>query len=68
VRSGPASLLKGHPGLSGIAAASGDDRWFYGYTGDLAFAVFVANADGGDRAVKMADMFLRELGKPPADR
>ncbi|CCW13415.1 NTF2-like N-terminal transpeptidase domain-containing protein [Rhodococcus aetherivorans] len=68
VRSGPASFLKGHPGLSGIAAASGDDRWFYGYTGDLAFAVFVANADGGDRAVKMADMFLRELGKPPADR
>ncbi|WP_048773127.1 MULTISPECIES: NTF2-like N-terminal transpeptidase domain-containing protein [Rhodococcus] len=67
VRSGPASFLKGHPGLAGIAAASGDDRWFYGYTGDLAFAVFVANADGGDRAVKMADMFLRELAKPPTD-
>ncbi|MEE2031793.1 NTF2-like N-terminal transpeptidase domain-containing protein [Rhodococcus chondri] len=64
VQNGPASFLKRHPGLAGIAASSGDDRWFYGYTGDLAFAVFVADADGGDRAVKMADKFLSELAKP----
>ncbi|MFZ2528383.1 MAG: NTF2-like N-terminal transpeptidase domain-containing protein [Rhodococcus sp. (in: high G+C Gram-positive bacteria)] len=64
VQNGPASFLKGHPGLTGIAAQNDNDRWFYGVSGDLAFAVFVANADGGDRAVKMADMFLRELAKP----
>lgn len=64
VRNGPASYLRGHQGLAGIAASSGDDRWFFGYTGDLAFAVFVAEADGGDRAVKMADTFLRKLGQP----
>jgi hypothetical protein len=64
VQNGPASYLKRHPGLAGIAASSGDDRWFYGYTGDVAFAVFVADADGGDRAVKMADKFLSELAKP----
>ncbi len=66
VQNGPASFLKGHPGLAGIAAAAGDDRWFFGYTGDVAFAVFVADADGGDRAVRMADRFLTELAKPPA--
>ncbi len=44
--------------------ASGDDRWFYGSRGDLAFAVFVADADGGDRAVKMTDMLFREMAKP----
>ncbi|MEU5842134.1 NTF2-like N-terminal transpeptidase domain-containing protein [Rhodococcus sp. NPDC047139] len=64
VQNGPASFLRGHAGLAGIAAGSGDDRWFFGYTGDLAFAVFVADADGGDRAIKMADTFLRKLGEP----
>lgn len=64
VQNGPASFLRGHPGLSGIAAESGDDRWFFGYTGDLAFAVFVADADGGDRAIKMADTFLQKLSQP----
>lgn len=64
VQNGPASFLKGHPGLTGIAGENGNDRWFYGVRGDMAFAVFVANADGGDRAIKMADMFLRELAKP----
>lgn len=64
VQNGPASFLRGHAGLTGIAGDNGDDRWFYGVSGDMAFAVFVANADGGDRAIKMADMFLRELGKP----
>lgn len=65
VQNGPASFLRRHAGLVGIAAASGEDRWFYGYTGnDLAFAVFVADADGGDRAIKMADTFLTKLGQP----
>ena len=45
-------------------AASGDDRWFYGARGDFAFAVFVADADGGDRAMQMTDKLFQELGKP----
>ncbi|WP_241384977.1 NTF2-like N-terminal transpeptidase domain-containing protein [Rhodococcus sp. CH91] len=64
VQNGPASPLRRHAGLAGIAAASGDDRWFFGYTGDLAFAVFVADADGGDRAIRMADTFLSKLNEP----
>ncbi|MFZ3392769.1 NTF2-like N-terminal transpeptidase domain-containing protein [Rhodococcus sp. 7Tela_A2] len=64
VQKGPASFLRKHAGLSGVAAASGDDRWFYGYSGDIAFAVFVADADGGDRAIKVADTFLSKLAQP----
>jgi len=61
---GGASFLNGYPDLMGMNGASGDDRWFYGSRGDLAFAVFVADADGGDRAVKMTDMLFREMAKP----
>ena len=61
---GGASFLNGYPDLMGMNGASGDDRWFYGSRGDLAFAVFVADADGGDRAVKMTDMPFREMAKP----
>lgn len=61
---GGASLLNGYPDLIGMNGASGDDRWFYGSRGDLAFAVLVADADGGDRAVKMTDMLFREMAKP----
>ncbi|MFD4366763.1 NTF2-like N-terminal transpeptidase domain-containing protein [Rhodococcus sp. NPDC058521] len=62
---GGGSFLKGHPDLMGMTAESGDDRWFFGSRGDFAFAVLVADADGGDRAVKMADRLLVEMGKPP---
>ncbi|MFZ2178421.1 MAG: NTF2-like N-terminal transpeptidase domain-containing protein [Rhodococcus sp. (in: high G+C Gram-positive bacteria)] len=61
---GAGSFLNGYPDLIGMNGASGDDRWFYGSRGDLAFAVFVADADGGDRAVKMTDMLFREMAKP----
>ncbi|WP_137723129.1 NTF2-like N-terminal transpeptidase domain-containing protein [Prescottella subtropica] len=64
VQKGNASFLKGHPDLVGTAAGNDTDRWFYGYRGDLAFAVFVADADGGDRAVKMTDLLMKELAKP----
>ncbi|QNG21524.1 penicillin-binding protein [Rhodococcus triatomae] len=66
VTHGPGALLRGVPDLLGMTARSDDDRWFFGSQGDLAFAVYVADADGGDRAVQMTDRFFRELAKPPA--
>lgn len=56
--------LAGYPDMMAAGAASGDDRWFYGSRGDFAFAVFVADADGGDRAMQMTDKLFQELGKP----
>lgn len=56
--------LAGYPDLLGAAAASGNDRWFYGSRGDFAFAVYVADADGGDRAMQMTDKLFQQLAKP----
>ncbi|WP_430334299.1 NTF2-like N-terminal transpeptidase domain-containing protein [Rhodococcus sp. ACT016] len=64
VQKGPASFLKQYPDLMGIASGNDTDRWFFGARGDLAFAVFVADADGGDRALKMTDLLMREMAKP----
>nr|WP_235870753.1 NTF2-like N-terminal transpeptidase domain-containing protein [Rhodococcus xishaensis] len=64
VQTGPASFLAGYPDLIGVASGNETDRWFFGSRGDLAFAVFVADADGSDRAVKMTDLLMRELAKP----
>lgn len=61
---GHGSLLRGVPDLMGMTARSGGDRWFFGSQGDLAFAVYVSDPDGGDRAVQMTDRFFTELGKP----
>jgi len=66
VQKGSASFLKGYPDLMGVASGNDSDRWFFGSRGDLAFAVFIADADGGDRAVKMTDLLMREMAKPPA--
>ncbi|MFC7449260.1 NTF2-like N-terminal transpeptidase domain-containing protein [Rhodococcus daqingensis] len=65
VARGAGSLLNGYPDLIGMAGAHEDDRWFFGSRGDLAFAVYVQDADGSDRAVKMTDRMFRELAKPP---
>lgn len=65
VQTGSASFLKQYPDLIGVASGNDTDRWFFGSRGDLAFAVFVADADGGDRAVKMTDLLMREMAKPP---
>ncbi|SDD63944.1 NTF2-like N-terminal transpeptidase domain-containing protein [Rhodococcus tukisamuensis] len=66
VQRGDASQLKGYGDLIGATGASGQDRWFYGTKGDLAFAVYVQDADGGDQAVKMTDRMFTALAKPPA--
>ncbi|MGW0176878.1 NTF2-like N-terminal transpeptidase domain-containing protein [Rhodococcus sp. NPDC003322] len=64
VHRGPANLLAGYGDLIGATGADEDDRWFYGSRGDLAFAVFVQDADGGDQAVKMTDRMFKALAKP----
>ncbi|MGW4479004.1 NTF2-like N-terminal transpeptidase domain-containing protein [Rhodococcus triatomae] len=64
VHGGPAQLLAGWGDLVGATGAHGDDRWFYGSKGDLAFAVFVEDADGGDLAVKVTDRLFKALAKP----
>lgn len=53
--------LDAYDGLTGFAGNSGDDRWFIAHRGDLAFAVYIEDADGTDQAVKMSTMLLREL-------
>lgn len=62
VQTGPASSLKGYSGLVGMTGAADDDRWFFGARDDLAFAVFVAAADGSDQALKVTGRLLRALG------
>lgn len=64
VHGGPADLLAGYGDLIGATGAHDNDRWFYGARGDLAFAVFVQDADGGDLAVKMTDRLFKALARP----
>lgn len=42
------------PGVNGYTANAGNDQWFIGYRGDLAFAVHVSNAPGDDTAAAVA--------------
>ncbi len=53
--------LDAYAGLTGFAGNSGDDRWFIANRGDLAFAVYIEDADGTDQAVKMSTRLLREM-------
>jgi membrane peptidoglycan carboxypeptidase len=64
VHGGPASLLAGWGDLIGATGNHGDDQWFYGSKGDLAFAVYVEDADGSDLAVKVTDRLFKALAKP----
>ncbi|NUS44279.1 MAG: penicillin-binding protein [Mycobacteriaceae bacterium] len=49
----------GGSGIQGYAATAGDDQWFLGRRGDLAFAVHISHADVPGRAKSAA---LRLLG------
>lgn len=53
--------LDAYDGLTGFAGNSGDDRWFIANRGDLAFAVYIEDADGTDQAVKMSTRLLKEM-------
>ncbi|MGA9871850.1 MAG: penicillin-binding protein, partial [Rhodococcus sp. (in: high G+C Gram-positive bacteria)] len=59
--------LDAYDGLTGYAGNSDDDRWFIGTRGDLAFAVYIEDADGTDQAVKMGTKLLNELDSAPAE-
>jgi hypothetical protein len=59
--------LAAYPGLVGYTGYAGDDQWFLGYRGDLAFAVHIADAtdnDGGDAAARMAAWMFQSLAQP----
>lgn len=59
--------LDSYGGLTGFAGNSGDDRWFIANRGDLAFAVYIENADGTDQAVKMSTHLIREMDSGKAE-
>ncbi len=59
--------LDSYGGLTGFAGNSGDDRWFIANRGDLAFAVYIENADGTDQAVKMSTHLIREMDSGRAE-
>ncbi|MBY6677152.1 penicillin-binding protein [Rhodococcus sp. BP-332] len=52
------------PSVTGLAGDNGDDRWFLGTKGDLAFAVYIEDADGTDAAARMTNMLMREMASP----
>lgn len=61
-----ARVLRNLPGVVGYAASAGDDQWFIGSRGDLAFAVHLGDAAdyGTDAATKTAARMLRAFGRP----
>ncbi|WP_307828580.1 NTF2-like N-terminal transpeptidase domain-containing protein [Antrihabitans sp. YC2-6] len=61
-----AESLRQFPDVAGIPMSAGDDQWFIATKGDLAFAVFIKDADGADQAAKMASRLLRAMARPQA--
>ncbi|MDI9926075.1 MULTISPECIES: NTF2-like N-terminal transpeptidase domain-containing protein [unclassified Rhodococcus (in: high G+C Gram-positive bacteria)] len=51
-------------GVQGFAGESGDDRFVLATSGDVAFAVYIEDADGGDQAVRMTSRLLQEMANP----
>ena len=51
-------------GVQGFAGQSGDDRFVLATSGDVAFAVYIEDADGGDQAVRMTSRLLQEMANP----
>ncbi len=61
--------LRAFPDVVGLTAAQGSTQWFLGNRGDLAFAVLVADADGGDAAVRVTARMMKSWATPlPDDR
>lgn len=56
--------LRSMPDVAAYAASNGGDQWLIGNRGDLAFAVFIQDADGSDQAAKMTTRMFRALSKP----
>ncbi|MDJ0359506.1 NTF2-like N-terminal transpeptidase domain-containing protein [Rhodococcus sp. H29-C3] len=67
VDSARAEGLDAYAGLTGFAGNSGDDRWFIANRGDLAFAVYIEDADGTDQAVKMSTRLIRGMDSGVAE-
>lgn len=58
--------LRGYRDVAGCTATAGGDEWLLATMGDMAFAVHIANADGGDMAAKVATRMMRSMIKPDA--
>ncbi|WP_179278211.1 NTF2-like N-terminal transpeptidase domain-containing protein [Rhodococcus sp. 15-649-2-2] len=62
--SSSSSGLDTFDGVQGFAGDSGDDRFVLATSGDVAFAVYIEDADGGDQAVRMTSRLLQEMANP----
>ncbi len=58
--------LSAYPDVSGFPASTGADQWFVGTRGDLAFAVFVQDAETPDMAMKLTARMFTALARPVA--
>lgn len=58
--------LRSYSDVVGIPISSGADQWVIANKGDLAFAVYIEDADGTDQAAKMSARMLRAMTKPVA--
>ncbi|TSE00478.1 penicillin-binding protein [Skermania sp. ID1734] len=58
--------VRDYQDVIGVSSASGKDRWFVGIRGDLAFAVYVKDADSRDQAAKVVTRMFRSLAHPSA--
>lgn len=64
----PASVyerLRGAMGGRGLSGAGGSDRWIFGIGNDLAYAVYIDDAEGPQHADRMLDRFLAAVAAPP---
>lgn len=63
----PASVyerLRAAVGPRGLSGSGGDDRWIFGIGNDLAYAVYIDDAEGQRQVDRMLDRFLAGIAAP----
>ncbi|KAA0019396.1 NTF2-like N-terminal transpeptidase domain-containing protein [Antrihabitans cavernicola] len=56
--------VRAYPDVTGLPGSAGDDQWFSGSKGDLAFSVYIQGAEGSDAAAKMSARLFRAMSHP----
>ena len=56
--------VRAYSDVVGLPGSAGDDQWFSGSKGDLAFSVYVQGAEGSDAAAKMSGRLFRAMSQP----